>query len=192
MRTGRGVLAPLGSATTASGNPATVRLVKSGWSGMGGRALGASALASSGACASSRAMAASMPGDASAGARLQARCGETVSPSAIASARAPVAVFASRARWALRVRGSALVVTASERTRGVSPGRGSACALVSHADTTLSADAPADGQVEVCTFTGMGHCWAGGSTTGSGASFGCPTYASATQLEWSFFKKYAW
>jgi len=51
---------------------------------------------------------------------------------------------------------------------------------------------PADGQVEVCTFTGMGHCWAGGSTTGSGASFGCPTYASATQLEWSFFKKYAW
>lgn len=51
---------------------------------------------------------------------------------------------------------------------------------------------PADGQVELCTFTGAGHCWAGGSTTGSGASFACSTYASATQLEWSFFKKYAW
>ena len=51
---------------------------------------------------------------------------------------------------------------------------------------------PADGQVELCTFTGMGHCWAGGSTSGQGAAFGCPTYASATSLEWAFFKKYAW
>ena len=50
---------------------------------------------------------------------------------------------------------------------------------------------PADGQVELCTFTGMGHCWAGGGT-GSGATFSCPTYANATQLEWNFFKKYAW
>jgi polyhydroxybutyrate depolymerase len=53
-------------------------------------------------------------------------------------------------------------------------------------------DCPSDGQVEVCTFTGMGHCWAGGSPTGTGAEFGCPTYASATQLQWSFFKQYAW
>jgi polyhydroxybutyrate depolymerase len=53
---------------------------------------------------------------------------------------------------------------------------------------------PADGQVELCTFTGMGHCWAGGGTASgaSGASFSCPTYASATQLEWNFFKQHAW
>jgi polyhydroxybutyrate depolymerase len=47
---------------------------------------------------------------------------------------------------------------------------------------------PADGQVELCTFTGMGHAWAGGQGTG----FADPKYASATQLEWAFFKKYAW
>jgi polyhydroxybutyrate depolymerase len=51
---------------------------------------------------------------------------------------------------------------------------------------------PADGQVELCTFTGMPHCWAGGSTSGQGASDACPSYADATQLEWAFFKKYAW
>jgi polyhydroxybutyrate depolymerase len=48
---------------------------------------------------------------------------------------------------------------------------------------------PADGQVEVCTFTGMGHCWAGG--VGSSA-FSCPSYESATNLEWQFFKDHAW
>ena len=47
---------------------------------------------------------------------------------------------------------------------------------------------PADGQVELCSFDGMGHCWAGGTPS----TFGCPTYASATQLEWDFFKQYAW
>jgi polyhydroxybutyrate depolymerase len=46
---------------------------------------------------------------------------------------------------------------------------------------------PADGQVELCTFTDMLHCWAGGTGT-----FGCPSYESATQLEWAFFKQYAW
>jgi polyhydroxybutyrate depolymerase len=46
---------------------------------------------------------------------------------------------------------------------------------------------PTGGQVEVCTFTSMLHCWAGGTGT-----FGCPSYASATQLEWAFFKQYAW
>jgi len=53
---------------------------------------------------------------------------------------------------------------------------------------------PADGQVELCTFNGMGHCWAGGSSAGDAGEglFGCSSYASATQLEWSFFKKYAW
>jgi polyhydroxybutyrate depolymerase len=47
---------------------------------------------------------------------------------------------------------------------------------------------PPDGQVELCTFTGMGHCWAGGTT----GAYSCPTYASATALEWAFWKKYAW
>jgi poly(3-hydroxybutyrate) depolymerase len=51
---------------------------------------------------------------------------------------------------------------------------------------------PKDGQVELCTFTGMDHCWAGGSTSGQGASNACPTYASATQIQWAFFKQYAW
>jgi polyhydroxybutyrate depolymerase len=53
---------------------------------------------------------------------------------------------------------------------------------------------PADGQVELCTFNGMVHCWAGGSKGGDAGEGGnaCPTYASATQLEWSFFKQYAW
>jgi polyhydroxybutyrate depolymerase len=50
---------------------------------------------------------------------------------------------------------------------------------------------PADGQVELCTFTNMPHAWAGGAMCpgciGTGAG-----YASATQLEWDFFKKYAW
>jgi poly(3-hydroxybutyrate) depolymerase len=51
---------------------------------------------------------------------------------------------------------------------------------------------PADGQVELCTFTGMDHCWAGGDPNGQGGSNACPTYASATALEWQFFKTYAW
>lgn len=49
---------------------------------------------------------------------------------------------------------------------------------------------PVDGQVALCTFPGMGHCWAGGV---SGSSvYACPTYADATALEWQFFKDYAW
>ncbi len=48
---------------------------------------------------------------------------------------------------------------------------------------------PADGQVELCTFDSMGHCWAGGV---DGSIYACGTYASATQLEWAFFKQYAW
>jgi polyhydroxybutyrate depolymerase len=51
---------------------------------------------------------------------------------------------------------------------------------------------PSDGQVELCTFTGMVHCWAGGNASGSGGTNACPTYADATALEWAFFKKYAW
>jgi polyhydroxybutyrate depolymerase len=50
---------------------------------------------------------------------------------------------------------------------------------------------PSDGQVELCTFTGLGHAWAGAADCpgciGTGAD-----YPSATALEWTFFKKYAW
>jgi polyhydroxybutyrate depolymerase len=46
---------------------------------------------------------------------------------------------------------------------------------------------PADGQVELCTFNAMGHCWAGGPGV-----WGCPTYAEATRLEWQFWKQFAW
>lgn len=49
---------------------------------------------------------------------------------------------------------------------------------------------PADGQVAFCTFTGLGHAWAGGAA--DAGIFSAPAYASATQLEWAFFKKYAW
>ena len=51
---------------------------------------------------------------------------------------------------------------------------------------------PSDGQVELCTFNGMVHCWAGGSNTGAADDNACPPYASATQLQWAFFKQYAW
>jgi poly(3-hydroxybutyrate) depolymerase len=50
---------------------------------------------------------------------------------------------------------------------------------------------PADGQVELCTFTGLGHAWAGAATCPGCIGTG-PNYVSATALEWSFFKKYAW
>jgi polyhydroxybutyrate depolymerase len=49
---------------------------------------------------------------------------------------------------------------------------------------------PKGGQVELCTFPGMGHCWAGGPSPAS--AFNCPTYADATTIEWQFFKQYAW
>ena len=60
------------------------------------------------------------------------------------------------------------------------------------ASATCTTAARADGQVELCTFTGMGHCWAGGSTAGSGGTSLARRTPSATQLEWDFFKKYAW
>lgn len=50
---------------------------------------------------------------------------------------------------------------------------------------------PADGQVEMCSFQDMGHCWAGAPVCPSCIGEG-PGYASATKLEWEFFKKYAW
>jgi polyhydroxybutyrate depolymerase len=47
---------------------------------------------------------------------------------------------------------------------------------------------PANAQVAVCTFSGMGHCWAGGPQS----LYGCPNYEKATQYEWAFWKQYAW
>jgi polyhydroxybutyrate depolymerase len=49
---------------------------------------------------------------------------------------------------------------------------------------------PADGQVAYCKFSGLGHAWAGGAS--DGGVFSNPNYEPATQLEWAFFKKYAW
>jgi polyhydroxybutyrate depolymerase len=49
---------------------------------------------------------------------------------------------------------------------------------------------PADGQVAICVLQGMDHCWAGGGDDGAGN--GCEGWASATSLEWEFFKQYAW
>lgn len=46
---------------------------------------------------------------------------------------------------------------------------------------------PADAQVALCLFDGMDHGWAGGQ-----GSYGFPDYESASELGWSFFKKYAW
>jgi poly(3-hydroxybutyrate) depolymerase len=68
------------------------------------------------------------------------------------------------------------------------------CAMTTHSISVANGTCaiydgcPADGQVELCTFTAMGHCWAGGVLS----LFGCPDYASATQLEWDFFKQHAW
>jgi len=49
---------------------------------------------------------------------------------------------------------------------------------------------PPGGQVELCTFDLMGHCWAGGEA--SAGVYSCPAYEAATRLEWQFFKTYAW
>ena len=53
----------------------------------------------------------------------------------------------------------------------------------------ISQGCPPDGQVELCLFSGMGHAWAGGAPN---LTFSDPNYASATELEWAFFKTYAW
>jgi polyhydroxybutyrate depolymerase len=50
---------------------------------------------------------------------------------------------------------------------------------------------PADGQVEMCSFQDMAHCWAGAPVCPGCIGEG-PNYASATKLQWEFFKKYAW
>ncbi|HET6339749.1 MAG TPA: alpha/beta hydrolase-fold protein [Polyangiales bacterium] len=52
-------------------------------------------------------------------------------------------------------------------------------------------DCPPDGQVEMCSFQDLPHAWAGAPVCPSCIGEG-PNYASATQLQWDFFKKYAW
>ncbi len=49
---------------------------------------------------------------------------------------------------------------------------------------------PPGGQVELCTFRAMGHCWAGGAA--SAGIYSCPAVESATRLQWEFFKAHAW
>ncbi|HEY5920861.1 MAG TPA: PHB depolymerase family esterase [Kofleriaceae bacterium] len=50
-------------------------------------------------------------------------------------------------------------------------------------------DCPADGQVALCTFTSMRHCWAGGKGS---SIYACADFEDATALEWAFFKQHAW
>jgi polyhydroxybutyrate depolymerase len=50
---------------------------------------------------------------------------------------------------------------------------------------------PTDGQVQACIFTDLPHAWAGAPVCESCIGDGVG-WASATQLEWAFFKKYAW
>jgi poly(3-hydroxybutyrate) depolymerase len=50
-------------------------------------------------------------------------------------------------------------------------------------------DCPTDGQVALCTFNSMGHCWAGGKGS---SIYACPAFEDATALEWAFFKQHAW
>ena len=86
----------------------------------------------------------------------------------------PAGITPSAVEWATR-NGCAMTTTAIPVMNGT-------CQLFD--------GCPADGQVELCSFNGMAHCWAGGvANTGS---FSCPTYASATALEWAFWKQYAW
>jgi poly(3-hydroxybutyrate) depolymerase len=42
----------------------------------------------------------------------------------------------------------------------------------------------------MCVLHGMGHCWAGGAA--DGGIFSCAAFASATELQWAFYKMYAW
>lgn len=52
----------------------------------------------------------------------------------------------------------------------------------------LALDCPPGGQVELCTFEGMGQGWAGGSAQDPSFS----SFASASELSWEFFTTNAW
>jgi poly(3-hydroxybutyrate) depolymerase len=85
----------------------------------------------------------------------------------------PAGVTPSATQWAAK-NGCAMTTT-------IQAVQGGSCAYYD--------DCPADGQVAICTFPGMTHCWAGGIGP---SVYSCETYASATALEWAFFKQYAW
>lgn len=89
------------------------------------------------------------------------------------SAIAPIGGTASAATWAKK-NGCATTTT----TVAV---RGGTCAFYD--------DCPEGGQVALCTFNAMGHCWAGGQGP---SVYACGAYESATELEWKFFEQYAW
>ena len=85
----------------------------------------------------------------------------------------PLGVTPSATQWAER-NGCANTTT----TRAVKGG------------TCVSYDGcPTGAQVELCTFTGMRHCWAGGIGP---SVYSCEDFENATALEWAFFKQYAW
>jgi len=48
---------------------------------------------------------------------------------------------------------------------------------------------PADGQVVLCLFDNLAHAWAGGAPN---LMYSDPSFESATQLQWDFFKQHAW
>ena len=85
----------------------------------------------------------------------------------------PLSEGAAAARWAAH-NGCAMTTTSRSIDNG----------------TCVTYDGcPAGGQVELCTFNAMGHCWAGGDGVNV---YSCGNYESATELEWSFWKQYAW
>jgi polyhydroxybutyrate depolymerase len=85
----------------------------------------------------------------------------------------PPAEGAAAARWAVH-NGCAATTTSH---------------AVNNGTCVLWDGCPAGGQVELCTFNNMGHCWAGGIGV---SLYACNGYESATELEWSFWKQYAW
>lgn len=85
----------------------------------------------------------------------------------------PLGVTPSATAWAQK-NGCATTTT----TKAV---KGGSCAYYD--------DCPQGGQVAICTFTAMGHCWAGGQGS---SPYACGAYESATELEWAFFEQYAW
>ncbi|MDB4954660.1 MAG: hypothetical protein JWO36_2229 [Myxococcales bacterium] len=123
--------------------------------------------------------------------------GGTHSLTACTNARRPIIIFHGLSDGVIPV---GCDDPASPPVQGVTPSATAwaaknGCATTMHKITVRGGSCeiydgcPTDGQVEICTFAGMGHCWAGGAGT---SLFACGGYESATQLEWQFFKDHAW
>jgi len=114
--------------------------------------------------------------------------GGTHDLTACASANKPVILFHGT--------GDALVPASCSTTAAAAWAQHNGCAATTTSRTVTGGTCvrydgcPAGGQVELCTFTAMGHCWAGGAL--AAGIYACPAYASATQLAWQFFKTDAW